>query len=197
MTTNLNNDTKVSNEQKNLLKESNNILKDALKNKSNIAKKDFTLDFLNSKNVANKLNNLKTKIVEKKSNNLKNRDSLYNYTFIFSESYKLDYSKIDKVTFKKYDKSIRRVMRNKRNAILNNIIFYATKKMGLEFKNEFNKFELFYKTYYLTNDYSLNSLCSNNSDNDTKDLINESLFFIKSFKESTTTNKVVKKVIKK
>lgn len=37
-----------------------------------------------------------------------------------------------------------------------------------ELKNEINLFNEFYKETYLLNDYSLNSICQNNSDNETK-----------------------------
>lgn len=74
----------------------------------------------------------------------------------------------DKMYKIEVDKKIRQKIRKDRNKFLDNIIFFATSDLKTELKKEINSFDKFYKETYLLNDYSLNSICQNNSDDDTK-----------------------------
>lgn len=66
------------------------------------------------------------------------------------------------------DKKIRQSLRKKRNKFFDNIIFFASNNLKEDLKKEINLFDKFYKETYLLNDYSLNSIVQNNSDDDTK-----------------------------
>lgn len=66
------------------------------------------------------------------------------------------------------DKKIRMKIRKDRNKFLDNIIFYQSQNLKDDLKKEIKSFDKFYKDTYLLNDYSLNSICQNNSDDDTK-----------------------------
>lgn len=67
----------------------------------------------------------------------------------------------------KADKKERQILRKKRNTFFDNIIFYFANKMQTELKKEIESFNKFYKETYLLNDYSVNSICQNNSDKET------------------------------
>ena len=67
----------------------------------------------------------------------------------------------------KLDKQGRKKVRNKRNKLINNILFYATEKQIKELKETIKEFNVFYKETYLLNDFSTNSIASKNSDKDT------------------------------
>lgn len=98
---------------------------------------------LDENNFENLLNNLSKNIKQSKSS----KDKMY---------------KID------VDKKIRQKIRKDRNKFLDNIIFYQSQNLKDDLKKEINLFDKFYKQTYLLNDYSLNSICQNNSDDDTK-----------------------------
>lgn len=74
----------------------------------------------------------------------------------------------DKMYKIEVDKKQRQILRKKRNKFVDNVLFFQSQKMTNELKNEINLFNEFYKETYLLNDYSLNSICQNNSDNETK-----------------------------
>ncbi len=74
----------------------------------------------------------------------------------------------DKMYKIEVDKKIRQTLRKKRNKFFDNIIFFASNDLKTELKKEIKSFDTFYKETYLLNDYSLNSICQNNSDDDTK-----------------------------
>lgn len=80
------------------------------------------------------------------------------------------------------DKKVRQTLRKKRNKFIDNVLFFQSQKMNKELKNEIDLFNEFYKEIYILNDYSLNSFCQNNSDNETK--IKSKLFLqiVKNFK---------------
>lgn len=66
------------------------------------------------------------------------------------------------------DKKIRMQIRKKRNKFFDNVIFFKANNLNTELKKEIESFNKFYKETYILNDYSLNSICQNNSDDDTK-----------------------------
>lgn len=74
----------------------------------------------------------------------------------------------DRMYKNEVDKKQRQIIRKKRNKFVDNVLFFQSQKMNVELKNEINLFNDFYKEIYLLNDYSLNSICQNNSDNETK-----------------------------
>jgi RNA processing factor Prp31 len=74
----------------------------------------------------------------------------------------------DRMYKNEVDKKQRQILRKKRNKFVDNVLFFQSQKMLVELKNEINLFNEFYKEVYLLNDYSLNSICQNNSDNETK-----------------------------
>jgi hypothetical protein len=74
----------------------------------------------------------------------------------------------DRMYKNEVDKKQRQILRKKRNKFVDNVLFFHSQKMLVELKNEINLFNEFYKEVYLLNDYSLNSICQNNSDNETK-----------------------------
>lgn len=67
----------------------------------------------------------------------------------------------------KLNKQQRKQTRNKRNKLVNNVIFYAKNKQVKELKETIKEFNSFYKETYLLNDNSINSIASKNSDLDT------------------------------
>jgi hypothetical protein len=67
----------------------------------------------------------------------------------------------------KLNKQQRKQTRNKRNKLVNNVIFYAKNKQVKELKETIKEFNSFYKETYLLNDNSINSIASKNSDKDT------------------------------
>jgi len=74
----------------------------------------------------------------------------------------------DRMYKNEVDKKQRQIIRKKRNKFIDNVLYFQSQKMQNELKNEINLFNEFYKETYLLNDYSLNSICQNNSDNETK-----------------------------
>lgn len=66
------------------------------------------------------------------------------------------------------DKKIRMKIRKERNKYFDNIIYFCSNELKTELKKEIENFNKFYKETYSLNDYSLNSICQNNSDEDTK-----------------------------
>lgn len=74
----------------------------------------------------------------------------------------------DKMYKIEVDKKIRMKIRKERNKHFDNIIFFQSQNLINELKMSINLFDKFYKETYLLNDYSLNSICQNNSDDDTK-----------------------------
>ena len=128
-------------------------------------------------------NELKTvKEIVKNSKNLMNDDDLLNldltslddsnFESLISEISKNVKQKKTEKTERMYkievDKKIRNSLRKKRDRFIDNVLFFKNQKMNNELKNEITEFNKFYKETYALNDYSLNSICSNNSDNDTK-----------------------------
>ena len=128
-------------------------------------------------------NELKTvKEIVKNSKNLMNDDDLLNldltslddsnFESLISEISKNVKQKKTEKTERMYkievDKKIRNSLRKKRDRFIDNVLFFKNQKMNNELKNEITEFNKFYKETYTLNDYSLNSICSNNSDNETK-----------------------------
>ena len=128
-------------------------------------------------------NELKTiKEIVKNSKNLMNDDDLLNldltslddsnFESLISEISKNVKQKKTEKTERMYkvevNKKIRNSLRKKRDRFIDNVLFFKNQKMNNELKNEITEFNKFYKETYSLNDYSLNSICSNNSDNDTK-----------------------------
>ncbi len=83
---------------------------------------------------------------------------------------------------KKLDKQQRKTVRNKRNKLINNILFYAQQKQLKELKETIKEFNSFYKETYLLNDYSINSIASKNSDKDTMEKVEIFFKIVKEFK---------------
>lgn len=88
----------------------------------------------------------------------------------------------DKMYKIEVDKKIRQKIRKERNKFFDNIIFFASRDLKTELKLSIDLFDKFYKETYLTNDYSLNSIVQNNSDDDTKLKCRLVLEIIKKFK---------------
>ena len=88
----------------------------------------------------------------------------------------------DKMYKIEVDKKQRQILRKQRNKFVDNILFFKSQKNEIELKKEINLFNKFYKETYILNDYSLNSICQNNSDNETKIKVKVFLQIVKSFK---------------
>lgn len=133
---------KKQTEKKAINKELKNIVNESknLLNDNQIIELSENLDDVNFDNL---LNNLSKQIKQIKSS----KEKIY---------------KID------VDKKVRMQIRKKRNKFFDNIIFYQSNNLKTELKNEIDLFDKFYKDTYSLNDYSLNSICQNNSDTDTK-----------------------------
>ena len=80
------------------------------------------------------------------------------------------------------DKKQRQILRKQRNKFVDNVLFFKSQKNEIELKKEIDLFNKFYKETYILNDYSLNSICQNNSDNETKIKVKMFLQIVKSFK---------------
>ena len=80
------------------------------------------------------------------------------------------------------DKKKRQILRKQRNKFVDNVLFFKSQKNNVELKKEIESFNKFYKETYILNDYSLNSICQNNSDNETKIKVKMFLQIVKSFK---------------
>jgi hypothetical protein len=88
----------------------------------------------------------------------------------------------DKMYKIEVDKKKRQILRKQRNKFVDNVLFFHSQKNEIELKKEIDLFNTFYKETYLLNDYSLNSICQNNSDNETKIKTKVFLQIVKSFK---------------
>jgi hypothetical protein len=88
----------------------------------------------------------------------------------------------DKMYKIEVDKKKRQILRKQRNKFVDNILFFKSQKNEIELKKEIDLFNKFYKETYILNDYSLNSICQNNSDNETKIKVKMFLQIVKSFK---------------
>lgn len=88
----------------------------------------------------------------------------------------------DKMYKIEVDKKKRQFLRKQRNKFVDNVLFFKSQKNEIELKKEIESFNKFYKETYLLNDYSLNSICQNNSDNETKIKVKLFLQIVKSFK---------------
>lgn len=126
-------------------------------------------DFLNSKEIKNKLSKSKVKEV---SNNIKS--DMFKYP--------IEWDKLSKEDKSKKSKSFRTSARKKRNQFSNNVILFAKSKRIDELKKEIKNFNIFYKKTYSLNDYSLLSFCRKNSDDDTKENLNLFLSIVKQLK---------------
>lgn len=78
------------------------------------------------------------------------------------------------------DTKIRRNIRKERNFLLNEILINSNNQK--ELKKSIDNFDKFYKDTYILNDYSLNSICSENSDINSKSFCKISLEIVKRFK---------------
>lgn len=88
----------------------------------------------------------------------------------------------DKMYKIEVDKKKRQILRKQRNKFVDNVLFFKSQKNNVELKKEIESFNKFYKETYILNDYSLNSICQNNSDNETKIKVKMFLQIVKSFK---------------
>ena len=84
----------------------------------------------------------------------------------------------------KEKKSLRRKLRNTIDSFITSFIAYDTAKDTKKLNALFVSFNDYYKSVYVLNDYSLNSLMSNNTDIAKKDGLNKML---------TIVNKLIKK----
>ncbi len=80
------------------------------------------------------------------------------------------------------DKKQRQILRKQRNKFVDNVLLFHSQKNEIELKKEIDLFNKFYKETYILNDYSINSICQNNSDNETKIKVKVFLQIVKSFK---------------
>lgn len=132
-----------------------------VKNSNN--EKNVMNEILNSKNLMNDENLLNLDLENLDTNNF---NLLVNQ---LSKNIKQKKeSSRDKLYKNEVDKKQRQILRKKRNNFIDNIILFHSLKNEVELKKEINLFDKFYKENYLLNDYSINSIMQNNSDNDTK-----------------------------
>lgn len=82
----------------------------------------------------------------------------------------------------KEQKKKRTQIRNKRNKLTDNILYFFSNDKKEELKKEINLFNQFYKETYILNDLSLISICQSNADEDTKIKLNFMLKIVKEFK---------------
>lgn len=75
---------------------------------------------------------------------------------------------------------IRRQLREKRNELIWDIL--NNSKNSKNPKNQIDEFDKFYKEFYTLNDYTLDSLCRKNSEDNSKELVLLGLEVIKRFK---------------
>ena len=159
-----------------LKKDTATIIKDSKKEKISLNDKKL-FDILNSKDLIKDISNVKVKESKKES-----KESMYKYNFLYKKLFNLDYSKQSKDTIKIKDKKLRQVLRNKRNSFANNIILYAQKKELNNLKESLKNFNSFYKESYSLNDYSLQSISSNNRDEETTKVLTTFLKIVVTFK---------------
>ena len=137
--------------------------KQTAKNQNSKIENDLMNEILNSKNLMNDENLLNL--------DLENLDT-NNFDLLVSQLSKNIKQKKETSRDKLYkndvDKKQRQILRKKRNNFIDNIILFHSLKNDVELKKEINLFDKFYKENYLLNDYSINSIMQNNSDNDTK-----------------------------
>ena len=126
---------------------------------------NLDLDSLDSENINLLVNKLSKGLKQKKESN---KGNMYKFE-------RLDLS-VEKV------KKLRKQKRDIRNKFVDNILFFKSQKNEIELKKEINLFNSFYKETYILTDYSLNSICANNSDNETKIKVKMFLQIVKSFK---------------
>lgn len=108
--------------------------------------------------------------------------------------YSIDnYNAYFNTSIQKVDKKERQKIRKVRDRFTNNILLYKQQQKQTELKNEINSFKDFYTKVYINSDYSLNSLCANNSDATTKVNIQLMLAIVK--KSLTTAKKVTPKKV--
>lgn len=88
----------------------------------------------------------------------------------------------DKMYKIEVDKKQRQILRKQRNKFVDNVLFFKSQKNEIDLKKEIDLFNKFYKETYILNDYSTNSICQNNSDNETKIKVKVFLQIVKSFK---------------
>jgi len=155
--------------QKELLKEQNNVLKST---------SNLSLEQVLKKKI-DALNKLKivSKVKEKSIKGVRNHDDMFHYTFLFKLK-DIDYSTIDKDTFKRVGNRIRTKVRKQRNSFANNIILYKNNKDIELLTKEIKSFNKFYKETYKLNDYTLKSISSTNRDEDTNQLLKDMLSII-------------------
>ena len=135
----------------------------AQKNQNSKIENDLMNEILNSKNLMNDENLLNLDLDNLDNNNF---DLLVNQ-LSKNIKQKKETSR-DKLYKNDVDKKQRQILRKKRNNFIDNIILFHSLKNDVELKKEINLFDKFYKENYLLNDYSINSIMQNNSDNDTK-----------------------------
>jgi len=71
----------------------------------------------------------------------------------------------------KEEKRQRTKIRKQRNKLVDNILYFFSNEKQKELVEEIKSFNKFYLDTYTLNDYSLKSLCNDNSDKDTKEKI--------------------------
>ena len=159
----------------------------AQKNQNSKTENDLMNEILNSKNLMNDENLLNLDLENLDTNNF---DLLVNQ-LSKNIKQKKETSR-DKLYKNEVDKKQRQILRKKRNNFIDNVILFHSLKNEVELKKEINLFDKFYKENYLLNDYSINSIMQNNSDNDTKIKVKIFLEIVKNIKQ----NKFYKSKIK-
>jgi hypothetical protein len=144
--------------------------------KNNETKNNVKEVILNSKNLMNDENLLNMNLESLDETNL---DLLVSN---ISKNIKQKTNSKEKIYKIVVDKKVRQQIRKKRNQFIDNVLFFKSQKNEIELKKEIENFNKFYKETYLLNDYSENSICQNNSDNETKIKVKVFLQIVKTFK---------------
>jgi hypothetical protein len=141
-----------------------NAKKDSIKNDTKIENFDFLkdLDNLNLKTNVDTLKQVSTKV-------LNNGNYLYKYEL-------LDLDSEEKT-------SKRKKLRREKKSICSNIVYFKSKKEIENLKNSVSKFLDFYKKEFILNDFSINSFCAKNTDDENKNLFIDALEIVKILKD--------------
>jgi len=142
--------------------------------KTNAVKEVIKLSF---NKFAKQLENVK-ELTEKKQ-----KDLIYKYPENWTQ-----------IDIEQKGKAWRNNKRNLLNTMFNNILVFVKYDRIEDLKNEINKFEAFYKDFYLINNYEVNSLSQSK---DKVETIKLCLDIIKEYKLQTEKKKEVKPKVKK
>jgi len=92
-------------------------------------------------------------------------------------------SLFEKCLTDKDKKSLRRKLRNTMDSFITSFSAYAEQKNTIKLESLYTAFDTYYKNVYQLNDYSLNSLMSNNTDTQKKEGLQKMLSIISNIKK--------------